>query len=226
LVLGPHIEKKLKEVLPKIGRYISSIDHPYFFEGDPNLNRFKDEEVRFGFFGYGSLRKGADVFFQLADEVTKVKAKSVPQFTLIGQVTDPELTNIQPASVSVVSSDGPLSQRDYELQASAANYACVFHKEDAYALNASGSILDAFLYLKPIIALKSQLTEYYFNKMGDIGYLCEGYNELKNTVLDILNEKPFDRYVAQQKNILAQRALFLPPHVAAELKRALEWKKY
>lgn len=87
----------------------------------------------------------------------------------------------------------------------------LFLKEDAYALNASGSIIDAFLYLKPIVALKSQLTEYYFNKISDIGCLCEGYDEVKNTVLDILNEKPFDRYVAQQKNMLVQRALFSPP---------------
>jgi hypothetical protein len=65
-------------------------------------------------------------------------------------------------------------------------FALFFYRPNAYELQTNGAILDAFSFLKLVITLKSPLSEYCFKKMGDIGYLCENYNAMRETVLDIL----------------------------------------
>jgi hypothetical protein len=87
-------------------------------------------------------------------------------------------------------------------------------------------MLDAFSHLKPIIALKTPLSEYYFNKMGDIGYLCQSYDDVKNAVLDVLETKPIGRYGCQQDNILARRDQFSPAGIAPELRVLLRQNVY
>ena len=94
-------------------------------------------------------------------------------------------------SVNIPSPDVPLDQEAYEKYCRCIDYALFFNRPSAYELRASGAILDAFSFLKPIIALKSPLSEYYFKKMGDIGYLCENYNAVRDTVLDILEDKAY-----------------------------------
>ena len=85
-------------------------------------------------------------------------------------------------------------------------------------------MLDAFSHLKPIIALKTPLSEYYFNKMGDIGYLCQSYNDAIGAVMEILETRPLDRYHAQQENILKKRDQFSPAGIAPKLRVLLREK--
>jgi hypothetical protein len=65
---------------------------------------------------------------------------------------------------------------------------------------------------------KDPLSEYYFKKMGDIGYLCENYNAMRDTVLDILGTMPIDRYRQQQENILTQRVQFSPAGISLKFR--------
>jgi hypothetical protein len=221
VVLGPLIEERLKQYVPRVSSYVSSIDLPYFFSDDVSQEPFADDAIRFGSYGVGSIEKGTDIFFSLAEDVQSAKTRYKPTFTLIGYVWDKQLQAVPHASVNIPSLDVPLDQDAYEKHCRSIDYALFFNRPNAYELRASGAILDAFSFLKPIIALKSPLSEYYFKKMGDIGYLCEDRNTIKDTFLDILETRPIDRYRQQQENIRAQRVQFSPAGLSLKLRNLL-----
>lgn len=228
LVPGPPplIEQGLKSYLPRLHNCISPIDIAYVFADSVSSEPFKDDIICFGFYGHASLRKGADIFFKLADEVSSVRTKYRPVFVLIGNIFDKQLKDMPHTSVKIPSPNARLSQGEYDKYGKCIDYALFFHLASGYELNGTASILDAFSYLKPMIALKTPLSEYYFNKMGDVGYLCESYGDVKNAVLEVLETKPIDRYRVQQDNILARRGQFSPTGIAPKLRVLLQQKDH
>jgi len=222
----PLMELGLKNYLPRLQKCISPIDTPYVFADFASSEPFKDDVIYFGFYGHASLRKGADIFFKLANEVSSTRTKYRPIFVLIGDIRDEQLKEMQHTSVNIPAPDEPLTQEEYDKYAKRIDYALFFHVASAYELNGTAAMLDAFSHLKPIIALKTPLSEYYFNKMGDIGYLCQSYDDVKSAVLDVLETKPIGRYGCQQDNILARRDQFSPAGIAPELHVLLRQKVY
>ncbi len=222
LVLAPPIEERLKSDVPRLANNVSSIDIPLLFRDSASREPFMDDFIHFGFYGFASLRKGADAFFELAEETSAVETRYKPTFILIGQILDEQLKQARHTAVHVPSPETPLSPEEYEEYAKCIDYVLIFHSASAYKLDVSAAILDAFRFLKPLIALRSPLSEYYFNKMGDIGYLCETYADVENTILEILETKPASRYRIQQKNILAKRVQFSPSGVSTKLRAVLE----
>jgi hypothetical protein len=220
----PLMEQGLRKYLPRLRNSISPIDPPYVFADSAGNEPFKDGVVHFGFFGHASLRKGADIFFKLADEVSGARTKYRPTFVLIGDVRDQQLKEMQRTSVNIPSPNAPLNQQEFDEYGKRIDYALFFHLASAYELHGTAAILDAFSYLKPIIALKTPLSEYYFNKMGDVGYLCQSYDDAKDAVIEILETKPLDRYRAQQENILKKRDQFSPAGIAPKLRVLLREK--
>jgi hypothetical protein len=214
----PLVEQGLKKYLPRLRDCVSPIDLPYVFADSVGSAPFKDDVVHFGFYGHASLRKGADMFFTLADEVRSARTQYQPIFVLVGDILDTQLKEMPHTSVTIPSPNAPLSQEEFAKYGTCIDYALFFHVASAYELNGTAAILDAFSYLKPIIALKTPLSEYYFNKMGDVGYLCESYSDVKNAVLEVLETKPIGRYRVQQDNILAKRGQFSPAGIAPELR--------
>jgi hypothetical protein len=221
VVPAPRIEGRLKRYVPRVSSYVSSIDLPYFFKDDVSPEPFAGDGVCFGSYGVGSFEKGTDIFFRLAEEVQSATTTEKPTFTLIGHIPQQRLKEVPHGSTDVPSPDVPLDQATYEKYCRNVDYALFFYRPDAYELRASGAILDAFSFLKPIIALKSPLTEYYFKKMGDIGYLCENSNAMKDTILDILDARPAERYRQQQQNILTQRVQFSPAGLSSKFRSLL-----
>jgi hypothetical protein len=217
LVLSPYIKERLSILLPKIGEYARSVDLPYFFDAEKGSRRFNPDLIRFGALGVASRSKGTDIFFAMAKEILHSHTPSVPEFVVVGHITDKTIEALKQDSVIVESSDLPLSREDFETRAKSVDYVLFLNRPDAYDLAMSGSLMDAFSYLRPIIALKQPLFEYYFKAMGDIGYLCESYEEIKEQILSILANKPDERYMVQQCNILNGREQFSPMAVSSQL---------
>ena len=228
LVPGPPpiIEQGLKNYLPRLHNCISPIELAYVFADPIGSEPFQDDVIHFGFYGYATLRKGADIFFKLADEVSSARTNYRPVFVLIGNIRDKQLKDMPHASVSIPSPNAPLSQEEFDKYGKRIDYTLFFHLASGYELNGTAAILDAFSYLKPIIALKTPLSEYYFNKMGDVGYLCESYSDVKKAVLEVLETKPIGRYRVQQDNILAKRGQFSPAGIAPKFRVLLQQKAH
>ena len=139
VVLGPPIEERLKQYVPRVSRYVSSIDHPYFFSDDVSPESFADDAIRFGSYGIGSFEKGTDMFFRLAEQVQSAKTTYKPTFTLIGYVWDEQLKAVPDSSVNTPSLDVPWDQEAYERYGRCIDYALFFYRPSAFELRASGS---------------------------------------------------------------------------------------
>jgi glycosyltransferase involved in cell wall biosynthesis len=207
LVLGDPILNELAKELPTIKGSVHSIDLPYFYKNTFISNIYKNKIIKFGFFGVGSENKGFDLFIKLAKEIRNSKFGKRSEFILIGRniskISKEELKDY----VITPSSDKPLDRAKFDEIAGKIDYIILLHKARYYRFTASGVFFDALLYIKPIIAIKTSFFDYYFNKLGDIGYLCDNYEELRDVVLNIISTYPIDRYSNQQQELLGGRKL-------------------
>ena len=222
VILGESIRQELARELPRLRKYLFSIDLPYLFQPATDLKPLSRRVIRFGFFGVASVRKGVDTFFRVAEAVKDKKTRYKSEFILIGHFTDEKAKKFTNDAVRVPSPDQPLDSQSYDLYARSIDYAIFLHKSTSYNLVASAALFDSFSYVKPVIALKSSFFEHYFSRMGDIGYLCASYNELEKVILDILEGKTAARYPIQQKNILIHRGQLTP--IAQSRKLARLWE--
>jgi len=221
IVLGDAIRKELLARFSDVEPYIASIDLPYDYADDAGYIPFRDGAVRFGALGVLRKAKGSHLFLRLAREVLSEATTYHPRFICVGPVVDKKLRKHIGEAVSVPSPDTPLSKEEYSSHAGQLDYAVFLHGAEAYTLTASGVMFDAFSHLKPVIALRSPFITGYFEKMGNIGYLCDRFVEMKMLVLRLLEHPPVAEYEEQRQAILRGRELLRIPVLAAALRRQL-----
>ncbi|MFH1390641.1 MAG: hypothetical protein ABIH56_07995 [Candidatus Margulisiibacteriota bacterium] len=221
LVLGEPIKKQLCLALPGVEKHLSVLDLPYFFVV-PGDVREGGEKIVFGALGSGNLEKGIDLFFRAAAEVDGQTTRQKGKFTLIGHLAENKIRQVDRSKVVITSPDRPLAWEEYKKQAEGIDYAVFLYDQQAYRFRISAALFDAFSFGKPIIALRSQFFDHYFDLLGDIGYLCDSYDELKKTLIDILNNDSSDRYRKQRENIIKGRQKIGIGHVAEQFKVAWE----
>jgi len=209
VVLSPVVQEDLIRLLPSVRAQTHSIHMPCFFSDRTNLTPLQGPTIRFGAFGVGRTSKGTQCFFKLAEDVQRTKTAYRAEFIVVGYLMDQSLVRAHNDSVAVpFQQNGPADRDMYDIYAQQIHYAVYLYDPATYRLTASAALYDAFYYVKPIIALKHPLFEYYFEKMGDIGFLCESYRELRTAVEHILTVQPSDQYALQQQNILRGRRQF------------------
>jgi hypothetical protein len=193
------------------------MDPPYFWaisEDRIVISSSLLGKVRFGYMGVGNNReKGFDLFVQLAAEFcehTNVK------FVMVGFLKD-LCEGMAYAGITGVSTV-PLTPEEYRRRASSLTYTVGTSEPLHYRLVASATFLDALSFIKPGIYLRNPYVEYYFDKMGDIGYLCNSYEEMRALVLTLVKAFPVERYRQQCQNILRERKLFEPRVLASQLR--------
>lgn len=218
VVLGESIKERLNREIPAIKDKIKSFTLPTFLLNPKALQGVDSNIIRFGTFGVAHRKKGFDLFFKMADEVKSCNTNLTSEFILIGHIGDNKLKSGLTNSAIVPSPDRPLSREEFDQYANNIDYAIYFYQSTSYQLTASAALFDAFSYVKPIIALRNPFFEYYFSKMGDIGYLCDNYEDMKMVVLDILNKRPTERYKQQHANILAAREQFSLQNMGTQFK--------
>ena len=184
---------------------IKSIDLPYFYEEPTDYSPMQGGTIRFASLGVGHKHKGTNLFVNVANEVTAMNLKYKSMFVLIGHVKDSSLKKLNLDAVSMPSHGKPLTRDEFDSFATNIDYAVFCYHAKSYRLTASASLFDAFSYVKPIIALRNPFFEYYFDIFGDIGYLCDNYDDMKKVIVELLSNPSIERYVSQQSNILHGR---------------------
>lgn len=220
IVLGESIERELTLRFPALQPHLVSLDLPYHYAAPEEYVPFRDRTVSFGSLGVLRKVKGSGLFLKLAGEVTSIHTAYRPRFVCVGPIVDKKLRKLLSGAVSVPSPDAPLPLEEFAAHARQLDYTIMLHGAGT-TLNGSGVLFDAFSYLKPVIALKSSFFSSYFDRMGNIGYLCDHYDDLKWRVLDLLNSPPVDEYSLQRQALLAGREQLQVPVLATNLRRKL-----
>lgn len=221
LVLADSIHHALAQAQPTLVTLFKSIDLPNFEYDDLPKKQNKDTQPRklsFGFLGAGNVTKGVSSFARMAQECRRLD-KQV-EFLLVGYLS----TWRDNADYSYITgvAEQPLSIEEYKRRALSLTYVINTSNPEYYRWGVPTAFLEALFFGKPGIYLRNSYVEYCFGIMGDIGYLCDSYEEMVDTVKNIITEFPSVRYKRQVENIRKGRTIFLPKTLAQRLREIVD----
>jgi hypothetical protein len=215
LVLERSIRDTIIKSLPHLSGNIEVLDHPI----SPNESTTQKvdfcQPIRFGFLGLTSKAKGYPLFVKLAGEITERYGRCA-EFHVIGHFSgdDREVNDLR--GLATKPAVMQMTRADFIRGLSLLHFVILPHEAASYATTASGVLLDAIAWEKPVIARKMPIFEAMFEKHGDIGYLFHDDADLMCIVEQIL--QTFDwqlRYRNQVMNIRMVRKSRDPEILAA-----------
>lgn len=220
IALGDSIAATLRAASPRLSRQFRTLELPVLWASSTAVLRaFPTGPIRFGFFGSAAHpAKGYATFLRLASEVASQPGSA--EFVLVGSIP-PRLASPEVTRPLSGFSTEPLSDHDYNQMAAGLHFVIATGSPLHYRLRASATFLDALSHVKPGIYLRTPYVEHYFRQLGDLGYICDSYEEMRNLVLRLATDFPAKRYQEQCANILAGRQLFDPVFLAPQLRRLL-----
>jgi hypothetical protein len=175
------------------------IDHPYNYTNLIN-NVSLNTPIVISNIGVGILNKNSHFIFELAKRFSAEINTNKLEFKQIGNISK-EVLKYQNKYVNILNNNEFLPIDIFKKNISNSNYFIFFFtKNSLYDLCPSGTFFDAIKYEKPIIAFKTSYFEYYFNKLGNIGYLCENLDEMEFIIKNIHSIQLND-YSIQVSNI-------------------------
>jgi hypothetical protein len=179
--------------------------------------------IRIGLVGLATAAKGTELFLDIAREMT-ARFPGKVSFHHVGRLTP----GADPAPFAVLA-DPPstehLSRADFTARLAALHYVFLPIREGYYNLSASGALLDAMTWAKPVIARALPIVTPHFRRFGDIGILCESDAEMRTAVATILTDMDATRYAHQVEAMQALRAARTPAALAGPY-RALIVREY
>jgi len=214
LVLEQSIRDTVVNRLPQLSGKVEVLEHPIApNEGACQPLPFK-EPLRMGFLGNTLEIKGFPLFVVTANAITAKYGCRV-EFHVIGHCSkDNTLVNgitalaTKPASKYV-------TRDDFIRGLERLHFIILPHEAAPYTLTASGVMLDAIAWEKPVIARKIPIFEAMFDRYGDIGYLFSKGAELTDIVERILITADKCRYYGQVLNLRNARKSRGPESLAA-----------
>lgn len=222
VALGDSILRSLRELQPRAARHTVAFEIPFSWtvKDPPPPPAAQPPAVVFGYFGVsGGRGKGFDRFVTLAEEIRKEFPDA--RFMMVGHLStdaDRERYGGTAGDFPAV----PLTPAEYALRANEVTYAVSVTDAYVYRVGASTSFLDALSSVKPGIYLRNPYLEESFHRMGDIGYLCDSLDEIRERMRSVMKEFPVSRYAEQYRNISAMRHIFEPASISIRLHDIVE----
>jgi hypothetical protein len=216
IVLGENIKQELEKFLPGV-KNIYTLDHPYPRYSKGVLSNYFPMKVKIGTIGFGWIEKGSHLIFELEKKLQYINLNTI-ELHYIGQILDPDIKIPDDTLVKIHGNDKPLEENDFNILVDEMYYCIFFYPVSSYKLTASGAVFDALTHLKPVIAIRNAYFEYIFNKMGNIGYLCDSLEEILVCIQYLDRFKNINIYREQQKNIINGLKYFSIEYLETKLK--------
>ena len=221
ILLGESIYVNIHSLFPDREKVVV-IDHPYDYKEErpgPG-HRNGADPYNFGIIGRGNKSKNGELIFDLARDTKRLVEKGDISFQIIGE-TDESILACASDLVSYYRS--PLDEPEFTRMIGALDYALFFWGARSYKATASGSLLDAVNFLKPLISLNNDYIKYYFERFGNIGFLCNSIEEMGEKIASIVRDpRAFDAiYDEQVGNLRKMKADMSLASIGVELKNQL-----
>lgn len=185
LVLGKSIKKNLIILFPQIKDSLIFINHPIINSRKSNvLIRTKEHVLTIGAIGNLDEKKTLDNMVLVAKTFTDEIVNHKIIFKVIGK-NPPNY--VDKYDFIKWSGYNWLSREKFEKEIDSLDYILFLYPENSYKLTASGAVLDAIMYAKPIISLKNDFFNEMFKKCK-IGFMCSDINEVIDSINIVLNE--------------------------------------
>ncbi|HEY1934326.1 MAG TPA: hypothetical protein VGG99_20145 [Acetobacteraceae bacterium] len=221
LVLENAIRTALAELLPSAAAVTDVLPLPI------NLTELAvvrdvafDPPLRIGLVGQATEAKGITAFLALAREFGASHADKVA-FHVVGRaVPGDDMTRFAPLAEVPPTSQFP--REEFLQRLARLHYVCLPLQPGYYNLSASGALIDAVTWLKPVIATPVPIMRDMFQQFGDIGYLCRDMDEMRSIVATLLNAPDAARYARQVEAIRKARDSRMPDALAADYRRIVD----
>jgi glycosyltransferase involved in cell wall biosynthesis len=214
IVLEQPVRDTVVKHLPLLSSHVEVLDHPI----PPNEGASETIElsvpIRFGFLGLVSKAKGFPLFLRLADELITKNGRSA-EFHVIGHFLEDGTGANDLKALATKPGDTQMSRADFTQRLSRLHFVVLPYEVGFYTLTASGVLLDAIAWEKPVIARKIPIFQSMFEKYGDIGHLFKDDTELLEVVEEILKGPDRSRYRTQVLNLRNARKARTPEMLAA-----------
>ena len=199
LVLEEPIRDAIVRNLPSVAGKVEVLAHPLPPHEAESRAGGLGMPVRLGFLGLASESKGFPVFLELAKTV-RAQYGNQAEFHTIGRFP----AGCSPMGMEALATR-PATERmgrsDFTRGVRQLHFVVLPHHATPYGLSASGTLLDAIAWGKPVIARRIPIFEHVFEKHGDIGYLFRDDTELTGIVKQILESPDHSRYEGQLINV-------------------------
>jgi hypothetical protein len=173
--------------------------------------------IHVGLVGQATAAKGAEAFLAAA-RAAKARFGEAVAFHLVGRLPPGE----DPAPWAAILAHAPESEHlpRARFTARLAGLHYVFLPLDPayYALSASGALIDAITFTKPVIATRVPIVAGLFRAHGDIGFMADEPARMTDVLLDVLAHPDPARYAAQVTALKAARAAREPAALAARFR--------
>ena len=213
LVLEQSIRDRVLKNLPLLSGKIEALEHPISPNEGASQTVDLSEPIRFGFLGLAIKAKGFPLFVKLANEVTAKYGRRA-EFHVIGHFPKDGTPVNGTMALATKPAGMQMTRADFIRGVTPLHFIILPHEEAPYTLAASGVLLDAIAWEKPVIARKIPIFEAIFEKHGDIGYLFSDDTELKSIVEQILQAADKSRYRRQVLNLRSLRKSRAPEALA------------
>jgi hypothetical protein len=174
-----------------------AIDHPYIYQSNKNKNKSLEKHLLLATVGvHNAGFKNAHLIFDVASSLSLSNMK----FKTIGMF-EPDMMDFVNDNVDYsLSTDDMIPNDIFEQELSRVSYILMFYPHDAYQFMPSGVFFDAIKLEKPIIAIRNSFFEYYFNQLGNIGFLVDSLDEMK-MLIGKLDRGEINCYEEQLNNL-------------------------
>ncbi len=214
-VLGESILENLKYHIPlqKMKHFIS-IDHPYIFSDRqmhmPVQQDKTGKKIRIGVIGTMAQEKGADILTAIARRINLLEQKNI-DIVIVGKILC-DTKQFEDVGIQLPPGNGKdfLDREVFNSLISELDYILYLYPMNSYRFTASGSIMDAINYGKPILSFENHFFSYLFRKYGKLGYLIRDENEMteliENTLPGIADKEQLD--FSNIRNSLAPKTIY------------------
>ncbi len=226
LVLERSIETELARIAPWLGPKVRALPHPLLpAEGGKAIPAQLDRKtpVRIGFLGLATLGKGILEFLQIARAVRQCHGDAV-EFHLLGRI-GPGVPPVDQSALTTAAGQERLPRVEFIEKLGKLHFVCLPYQGEHYHLSASGVLIDAIAWQKPVFALHQPITESLFGSFGDVGWLCDDIDDMTTKINAVVAAPEGGTYRTQVANMRQARQARLPAALASDYRNILrEWR--
>jgi hypothetical protein len=221
LVLEESVKTDLGKIAPSALASVTVLPHPTNpaeITASPPIDL--KQPIRVALIGQATEAKGISPFLEAARLLKNEFGERI-EFCLIGRVFPGDDLSRFSVLDEPVSTERLSRDRFHELL-HRVHFAFLPLQPSYYRLAASGALMDAITWLKPVIATSIPIVADMFERFGDIGYRCDTTEEMYDALRHILTRMDEARYARQVEALRRARDARLPSALAERLRSILE----
>lgn len=202
LLLGNSIKHNLEKLYPYISDQLISINHPYFISKTNSPTKDKtNHPLKIGTIGVMKKEKGLYSLIELSQILEPEIKTNKLILQSIGKVEGINISYYP--LIQWIGAEKGLPRKEFDAYINDLDYILYLYPQDSYKLTASGALMDAIKWQKPIISFPND----YFNSFLaniKIGFIHKDLNEIATYIKSAIKQPPIQNLHTNFNSVIQQ----------------------